>query len=58
MEEVGRAQQDGRWEYRYRRCRECGFTVRMIIREIPDVALIGELKRTLENSFQRNVPDF
>jgi len=58
MEEIGRVQQDDRWEYQYKRCRQCGFTVRMILREIPDAALIRELRQTLENSFQRNVPDF
>lgn len=57
MEEVGRAQQGGRWEYQYKRCRKCGFTVRVILREIPDEALIDDLRRILENSFQRNVPD-
>ena len=57
MEEVGSAQRDGHWEYQYKRCRKCGFTVRMILREIPDEALIEDLRRTLENSFQRNVPD-
>jgi hypothetical protein len=57
MEEVGPVKRDGRWEYQYTRCRRCGFTVRVILREIPDAALIGELRRTLETSFQRNVPD-
>lgn len=57
-EEVGPVQQDGHWEYQYQRCRTCGFTLRMILREIPDAALIGELRRTLETAFQRNVPDW
>jgi len=58
MEAVGPVQQDGHWEYQYRRCRTCGFTLRMILRDIPDAALIGELRRTLETAFQRNVPDW
>ncbi len=57
MEVVGEIEQDGHWEYEYKRCRECGFTVRLIRRPLPDEALIRELRRTLEHSFQRNVPD-
>jgi hypothetical protein len=58
MEELGPAQQEGRWEYRLKRCRTCGFTVRVIQREILDEALAGELRRILATSFQRNVPNY
>ena len=58
MEEIGTSQQEGKWEYLYKRCRECGFTVRLILREIPDEALIGEVREILENAFQRNAPDY
>ncbi len=57
MEEIGAIQRDGRWEYQYKRCRQCGFTVRLIRQELPDEALVSELRHILENSFQRNVPD-
>ncbi len=57
MEEVGAVQQDGHWEYQYKRCRKCGFAVRVILRALPDETLLRDLRRTLENSFQRNVPD-
>jgi hypothetical protein len=57
MEEIGKARQDGRWVYQYRRCRKCGFTVRQILREVPDARLIDELRKTLQNSFVRNVPE-
>ena len=57
MEGVGAVQQDGHWEYRYKRCRTCGFAVRVILRTLPDETLLRNLGRTLENSFQRNVPD-
>ncbi len=57
MEEIGRTREEGRWEYQYKRCRKCGFTVRLILREIPDAALISELRKTLQNSFVRNVPE-
>jgi hypothetical protein len=57
MEEIGRPKQEGRWVFQYRRCRKCGFAVRVILREIPDEALAAELRRTLANSFVRNVPE-
>ena len=58
MEEIGETQREGHWEYVYRRCRTCGFAVRVIVRELPDEALVTELRKILEVSFQRNVPDF
>ncbi len=57
MEEVGTARQEGRWEFQYRRCRQCGFTVRLILREIPDAILAKELRQLLAHAFVRNVPD-
>ena len=57
MEGVGPVEQDGHWEYRYTSCRKCGFTVRVILREIPDDSLIRDLRRTLKQSFLWNVPD-
>ncbi len=57
MEEIGDIQTEGNWEYVYKRCRTCGFAVRVIVRERPDEALLQELRKTLEVSFQRNVPD-
>ncbi len=58
MEEIGTPQREGHWEYVYRRCKTCGFAVRVIVRELADEALIKELRNILEVSFQRNVPDF
>lgn len=57
MEEVGTAKMEGRWVFQYRRCRKCGFTVRVILREVPDTDLVESLRRTLATSFVRNVPD-
>jgi hypothetical protein len=57
MEEVGKPQEDNRWVFQYKRCKKCGFAVRVILREIPDAALAAELRKTLANSFVRNVPD-
>jgi hypothetical protein len=57
MEEVGTAQREGRWVFQYRRCRQCGFTVRVILREVPDAVRADELRRILAHAFVRNVPD-
>jgi hypothetical protein len=58
MEDMGRATREAHWEYRYRRCLTCGFTVRLILRPIPDEALLGDLREELARSFVRNVPDY
>jgi hypothetical protein len=58
MEDVGRATREAHWEFRYRRCRTCGFTVRVILRPIPDEALLGDLRAELARAFVRNVPDY
>jgi hypothetical protein len=58
MEELGDAMREADWEYRYRRCRTCGFTVRVVLRPIPDEALLVSLRRELTKSFVRNVPDY
>ncbi len=56
MAEVGAAQREGRWLFQYRRCRQCGFTVRVITREFLDEGLAAELRGILKNAFVRNVP--
>ncbi len=58
MEAISAVEQEGPWQYEYRRCRTCGYTVRFVVREIPDENLIKELRDILAVSFQRNVPDF
>lgn len=57
MEELGNPQEDARWVSQYRRCRQCGYAVRVILREIPDPALLADLRETLVHSFTRNIPD-
>ena len=57
MEELGTPQQDDRWVFQYRRCRRCGFAVRVILREIPDTTLVNSLRESLAHSFMRNVPE-
>ncbi len=58
MKALGAVQREGQWEYEYRRCATCGYAVRFVVREVPDEALIQELRDILAVSFQRNVPDY
>ena len=58
MEDLGEEEREDRWIYRYRRCPTCGYTVRLIVRQLPDQELIAQLRKTLATSFVRNVPDF
>ena len=44
MEWLDAPQRDDRWVFQYRRCRRCGFTVRVILREILNAALIASLR--------------
>ena len=57
MEKVGTPQQDGHWVYQYRRCRQCGFAVRVILREIPDMTLAKSLRATVARPLVRNIPE-
>jgi hypothetical protein len=54
MEELEGLQQEERWVFRYKRCQKCGFTVRLIVREIPDLRLQSDLRETLKSSFVRS----
>jgi hypothetical protein len=54
---VGKPREEGRWVYQYKRCRKCGFSLRVILREIPDASLAADLRKILANSFVRNVPE-
>jgi hypothetical protein len=53
MEGLGEPQAEGRWIYVYKRCRKCGFTVRSILSQLPDAALIANLQAILKTSFER-----
>jgi hypothetical protein len=53
MGEVGPPQEDERWVFQYKRCRQCGYVVRVILREIPDAALAAELCALFAKSFVR-----
>jgi len=58
MEEIGEVQHEERWECVYKRCRRCGFTVQMILREIRDDAEFARLRRLLQRSFRRPSPEW
>jgi hypothetical protein len=57
MEWLGAPQKDERSVFQYRRCRQCGFTLRVILREIPDVALMASLRETLARWLAPNIPE-
>ena len=58
MEELGAAEQEERWMVRYKRFRQCGFTVRVVLRELLNIKLAAELRQILAASFQRNIPEY
>ncbi len=47
MEALGEPQADGRWIYQYKRCKQCGFTVRVILEVLPDQNAIAMLREKL-----------
>jgi ribosomal protein S14 len=53
MEEIGEPRQEERWVSQYKRCRKCGFTVRMILRELPDLVLSTGLRELLSRTVVR-----
>ena len=57
MADVGPPETDARWVYQYRRCRRCGFAVRVILCEIPGTTLMNSLREELARSVLRNVPE-
>lgn len=52
MVEVGSDTVEGNWVYKYKRCEVCGFTVRVVLRGLPDPDMIAYLQTTFrERSF-------
>ena len=45
------------WLFQYRRCERCGFTVRLVVREIFDEAAQVKLRLALAHAFARNMGD-
>jgi hypothetical protein len=54
MVEIGDTHQEDRWECVYKRCRRCGFTVQVIVRQRPDEVLFTSLRTHLAHVFRRN----
>ncbi len=53
MEALGGVRREGRWEYAYRWCRTCDFTVRLIVRYVPDPTEIANLQKLFASVFSR-----
>jgi hypothetical protein len=47
MEEIGPEAQGAHWVYRSKRCRACGFTVRLVVRALPAAALLPSRRKAL-----------
>ncbi len=55
MVNLGTVRRDERYEYVYRRCRTCGFTVRVIVRYLPDQALLANVRKRFATLLTRNI---
>ncbi len=53
MEDLGTVLREERYEYAYRRCRTCGFTVRLIVRCLPDEVRLATLRKVFVPLFTK-----
>ncbi len=53
MEPLGAVRREGRWEYAYWRCRTCGFTMRVIMRYLPDQTKLANLRKHFDSVLSR-----
>jgi hypothetical protein len=53
MEDLGTVRREERYEYAYRRCRTCGFTVRVIVRYLPDQTGLAKLQKIFATALSR-----
>ena len=53
MEALGQVRREGRYEYTNRRCRTCGFTVRVFVRYLPDQERIAKLRKKFATAISR-----
>ena len=53
MEEVGTPEGEERYRYQYRRCRQCGFTVRAIVEELANGEAVALARLALGRMFNR-----
>ncbi len=56
MDTLGHLGREDRFEYTYRRCRTCGFTVRGIVRYLPDERRLADLRRLLATTLTKGMP--
>ena len=56
MEPIGTPFLEGRSEIQYKRCRRCGFAVRLILHQLPDAHLVAALRKELASAFVRSSP--
>ena len=57
MEGIGEVRHEERWEYVYKRCKSCGFTVQMILHEVADTTALARLRTLLDRAFRRPALD-
>ncbi len=55
MEDLGAVRHEERYDYAYRRCRTCGFTVRVIVRSLPDQAQLANLRKLFASVLSRGI---
>jgi hypothetical protein len=53
MERIGSPEGEERYRYQYRRCRQCGFTVRAIVEELPNREAIALARTAIGRMFNR-----
>ena len=56
MESLGPPIQEGDCELQYKRWLTCGFSVRQILRRLPDPVLMARLRKILRTAFARDLP--
>ncbi len=56
MAALGKPRRNDRYEYEYRRCQTCGFTLRVIVRYLPDKARMTDLRKVFATTLTRNMP--
>ncbi len=53
MEDLRTDLRQERWEYAYRRCLTCGFTVRVFVRSLPDEVLFAKVRKVFGSVLNR-----
>jgi hypothetical protein len=54
MGSIGEPFVEGRITYQYKRCTQCGFTVRRVVASVPDAGPIEQLRETFRVVFGRD----